>query len=549
MRNFVSALTVVFLGIPCALLRGQSEPAEPVRWEGNGHYYQAVSGKPGGFTWYEADEAARKRVFQVAPGHLATIASAEENDFIVRTFPEAYRGAAWLGGYQPKGASEPAGGWCWVTGEPWQYTAWAPGEPNNSNFSAEFSHEDGLQYRSDPAMPWGSWNDFLRTRQSYPPADFYPGYVVEYDVPAYAQPRVKIHALLVGCEQRSKGFDYHGKREAWAMGIALMSLPNASARNIYGLLMDSDTENPRAMVLDAIRAFKPEVKAGETFFLFIGCHGFRAVLGLKVDPRDGSVIPGDENILRRSELQSLLMELDPQAIKVVVLPGCYTGSFWEALKEVPNICLFAGAPADEPSHIIPDLPWPPGMHDLAEIISPLGMTPLTVTMVTGLYRTPWGTSPADTNFDGLITFDELKKWVLSGNMPFLSNFRTWPEFPPDPWPVLDLRLGELAPFRYRPTVRASTATERMTLANSTEPPEASAVRIRGAAGLPQPPLLSIRGRTPSSSVATTRVSETTTPTESTRWPLKAAMAGLLLAIGLAMLLVVRSAKRRQTRRV
>jgi hypothetical protein len=30
----------------------------------------------------------------------------------------------WIGGYQDSNASEPEGGWNWVTGEPWIYTNW-----------------------------------------------------------------------------------------------------------------------------------------------------------------------------------------------------------------------------------------------------------------------------------------------------------------------------------------------------------------------------------------------------------------------------------------
>ncbi len=38
----------------------------------------------------------------------------------------------WYGGFQPPGVTPPNSGWEWVTGEPWDYTNWAPGEPNDA---------------------------------------------------------------------------------------------------------------------------------------------------------------------------------------------------------------------------------------------------------------------------------------------------------------------------------------------------------------------------------------------------------------------------------
>jgi hypothetical protein len=165
------------------VLAAGTASAAPAYWAGNGHYYEAVSGLDIGYSWYQADAAAQASSFMGVAGYLATVTSAEENAFITSTFPEAYYGGHWLGGFQPDGSPEPDGGWQWVTGEAWSYTNWAAGEPNNSNFGPEYSHEDGLQFRSDPLLTFGSWNDWLRSRQSLPDANFYPGYVVEYPTP------------------------------------------------------------------------------------------------------------------------------------------------------------------------------------------------------------------------------------------------------------------------------------------------------------------------------------------------------------------------------
>jgi hypothetical protein len=63
-----------------------------------------------------------------------------------------------LGGYQPPGSSEPDGGWTWVTGEAWDYTNWAGGQPDNGDTPSE----DGLCF-----LPGGVWNDKKTNQQAF----------------------------------------------------------------------------------------------------------------------------------------------------------------------------------------------------------------------------------------------------------------------------------------------------------------------------------------------------------------------------------------------
>ncbi len=145
----------------------------PVDEDGNGHAYQGV---PVGevISWTFADRAAK-----LAGGYLATITSQQENDFVFgligadpacwRTLTaELYMGP-WLGGYQPAGAPEPAGGWLWVTGEPFEYTAWLSVEPSGPN-------EDRLHYMGRTGSPDAAWNDQPDSHAWGPMA-----YLVEYD--------------------------------------------------------------------------------------------------------------------------------------------------------------------------------------------------------------------------------------------------------------------------------------------------------------------------------------------------------------------------------
>ena len=74
------------------------------------------------FTW----EEARARAFREG-GHLITIADQAEND-VAAAAAKYGVSSYWLG----LSDVEQEGSWQWVTGEPFSYENWAPGEPNNS---------------------------------------------------------------------------------------------------------------------------------------------------------------------------------------------------------------------------------------------------------------------------------------------------------------------------------------------------------------------------------------------------------------------------------
>jgi len=154
-----------------ALLIGGRLPAgaQVVFNPANGHYYEAVS-VAAGISWMNARDAAASRTYLGRKGHLVTITSAAEQQFVITNLPGAVTGNYWLGGYQDRTASdysEPAGGWRWVTGEPWSYTFWSSDQPTNF-----LDVEDYLNfYTSD-----GGWNDAANLGSIG-----VPGYVVEYE--------------------------------------------------------------------------------------------------------------------------------------------------------------------------------------------------------------------------------------------------------------------------------------------------------------------------------------------------------------------------------
>ena len=112
----------------------------------NGHFYDWVD--RGGIDFDSARTLAASMSYLGTPGHLATITSDTENDFLHNNFDMK----AWIGAFQDfndPNFSEPAGGWTWVTGEPWTFDSWNPGEPNN-----------GLTGEEHYAEFWvGLWND------------------------------------------------------------------------------------------------------------------------------------------------------------------------------------------------------------------------------------------------------------------------------------------------------------------------------------------------------------------------------------------------------
>jgi choice-of-anchor C domain-containing protein len=146
-------------------------------WPVNGHTYQIC--RDGTDTWESADFAARER-----GGYLATVTDAAENEFITQLLlalksqlsePE-WPTFLWIGGVQdePNPPFNPTLGWSWCTGEAWEYTNWAEGEPNNGGGMFVEIH---LQMWGPAAGGWiGEWND-----GHYDP-EYTKGYfIVEYN--------------------------------------------------------------------------------------------------------------------------------------------------------------------------------------------------------------------------------------------------------------------------------------------------------------------------------------------------------------------------------
>jgi hypothetical protein len=111
----------------------------------NGHSYYRSTGS---MTWTDARQACANM-----GGYLVTVTSAAENNFIFNLWP-----SGWIGLTD----EVVEGQWRWVTGEPYSYSSWNPGEPNNAG------NEDYVQF-----VGGGRWNDL--------PNNFSLPYVIEFD--------------------------------------------------------------------------------------------------------------------------------------------------------------------------------------------------------------------------------------------------------------------------------------------------------------------------------------------------------------------------------
>jgi hypothetical protein len=111
----------------------------------NGHSYYRSTGSA---FWLTA-----KSNCEAMGGHLVTVTTAAENNFIFNLWPSGWIGLA-------DEAQE--GVWRWVTNESYSYTSWNGGEPNNAG------NEDYVQF-----VGGGKWND-LPNSVSLP-------YVIEFD--------------------------------------------------------------------------------------------------------------------------------------------------------------------------------------------------------------------------------------------------------------------------------------------------------------------------------------------------------------------------------
>jgi uncharacterized delta-60 repeat protein len=114
----------------------------------NGHSYQLTTVAT---TWDKAEAEAVAH-----GGHLVSINSAEENQWLLNTFGS---NRLWIGFNDI--AQE--GSWVWTDGSPTTFTKWSPGEPNNSKGLEDVAELYGIT----TSTSYGKWNDVPATGTKY----------------------------------------------------------------------------------------------------------------------------------------------------------------------------------------------------------------------------------------------------------------------------------------------------------------------------------------------------------------------------------------------
>jgi serine/threonine protein kinase/photosystem II stability/assembly factor-like uncharacterized protein len=138
----------------------QSVPQTAANASMNGPPPQALNfgGSRYAFVRQRTTWTGAKQIAEAMGGHLATITSQAENDWLRQAIPPGVDAVA-LGGELNKD-----GRWTWITGEPWAFTAWArtrdgsTSEPNSNG-------ADKLEWISyEPTYkPLDGWNDIFDT--------------------------------------------------------------------------------------------------------------------------------------------------------------------------------------------------------------------------------------------------------------------------------------------------------------------------------------------------------------------------------------------------
>jgi hypothetical protein len=153
----LACAVVLFVSVLLTMGNAQTLRGSAV-WSVNGHRYEVWESYE--IPWSHAKDFASRQYRQgYGYGYLATITSAAENNFVANLAFSSmgWWVELWLGGFQPPDECRRDANWMWITGEPWGYTNWLPGEPNDAFGSCSEQHL-GIVCASG-AWICGTWND------------------------------------------------------------------------------------------------------------------------------------------------------------------------------------------------------------------------------------------------------------------------------------------------------------------------------------------------------------------------------------------------------
>jgi len=163
-QNNILGKTVLIAAV-FVMLSAPSVFALPVFSLYNGHYYEAI---PGSYDWHAAQNLSQSMLLSGVSGHLATLTSAGENNWVWNNLNQPTRYLLGATDEQTEGS------WKWVTGEAWNYINWNTGEPNDGfgNYPEDaLSFWDNSRWNDLPILG-NYWNDGI---------PYVYGFIVEYD--------------------------------------------------------------------------------------------------------------------------------------------------------------------------------------------------------------------------------------------------------------------------------------------------------------------------------------------------------------------------------
>jgi hypothetical protein len=168
---------------------------------GTTHYYETIYLPDGNLNWYQAAYLA-----QDAGGYLSCLNSQEENDFVFSLINDekyfwhfdadgTHYGISigpYIGGFQPVGSIEPAGGWTWLSGEAFDYTNWAQNlddgvidlDPRDNTQPNNSGEDQPIMGFGEMNLPVPTWGDYMANVGTYGgerlPGQCY-GFIIEYE--------------------------------------------------------------------------------------------------------------------------------------------------------------------------------------------------------------------------------------------------------------------------------------------------------------------------------------------------------------------------------
>lgn len=171
-RMFAAMMCAVML-LTCAPLNGLGTksyaatniPSDAVVY--NGHSYKVYSDS---MTWSEASSMCISN-----GGHLVTITSIEENEFLAGLVATGSKSTYWIGLTD----SKDEGSFCWVTDEKFSFSAWDEGQPDNNTDNVDEDYVEVFLKKGKLV-----WNDNRNDGALKRPIEHtlsYHGYICEWE--------------------------------------------------------------------------------------------------------------------------------------------------------------------------------------------------------------------------------------------------------------------------------------------------------------------------------------------------------------------------------